>query len=222
MYYNKLQKHMKYITLLVLVFAFSMTISAQEEEESSMRSDWFMGGSVSYTNSNNVPIVFSSMVFTNLGNLSIVSIDPYIGKKINDYWDLGFGAFYSYRTDMNDNQGISSEQTRYSIRLFGRYYINPYQKLQVAIIPSVGFSETDIKNRSFFNDILSNMNSQTAAIGIALYYHLSSKIRLTAFNSGGSYRWGKLDIHAPEKLNFSEVKFNLNLSSIFLGVEVMF
>jgi len=224
-----------YLQLSLSVFAFLFFTQDIKAQSDTLSYSNIIGGSVSFFADENVvaPIITTTIPVT-LGTSSndrkgySVNFNPYYGYKINRHWIVGlslsmskrkseYSNFNTIRLDVLGNPTITESKTESSANnlgayIFGRYFVNPQNKLKFYLQPQIGLSKykTDYKNLSLQQDIdLLTSSSETkttsynAAVVFGINYALNHRWRINCTLGYISYSRGK-----NTTIEFLEVNIN--------------
>lgn len=231
----------KQIILFALVFISSF-LMAQESDIENSRKQIFLGGSINFNTNNGGSPLFITSLPASLSTLQITgsrttnfSISPYIGGVQNEHWDfgIGFGISVNKTTDLATGNVLSSQilffdQTTsgFSFYTFGRYKLNPNNKVKFFLQPNIGVGLT---SRSIdFQDNSTQANDDNYAqanIGVSagILYEVNSRFRLLANLGNFSALIGKHTISDTDfSENYNSVGLNFGTSSLRIGGEVIF
>lgn len=215
---------MKNLTLIVTVFLTSiLSINAQDSNKKNI----ILGGTIGFNYSKSISGGNGQIVIApNRGEFSETSftINPYVGKYLSDKFILGINAGYSMEAIKLplSNQNDKATNHAYTVGIFGRYLINPDQKLIFQIEPSTIFQYTSIGSFSSFSSVNDRDKLVVGGVRVTpiLSYSISPKINLIG-------RFGSLQFIAGywqlsgsnDKNDFSQFGLLLDSTTISFGVE---
>lgn len=232
---------MKAIFPTILLSCFSLVhgfAQFSEEPVKEPKTGFFIGGSVNFSQSENLrPSFFIDGIGIVGGSNensknSSYSLRPIAGYQLNNHWILGLEFLLSHFKTENDspaNGFFLQKNTRNSLGIFMRYLINPNSKFQVFVSPY--FRKSFEKSTLSFNTIdPSEFNSELSSndIGISLgaQYEISPWLRLNVNVGGLDFKFGKKTNDPfnfePGESDFNSFAFNFNGGSIFFGAEFLF
>lgn len=230
------------IYVLVLVSLFFQVLNAQEEINSE---PFVLGGAINFSMQNNST---SSSTFTTIPGLpAFVSgsvenrqstnfaFTPYFGKEINRHLLVGVELKFTtrkYRStvmiNILDGYDIERVISQTGGGFFVRYLLNPENKLNVYLQPYAKYGvyvedRVNIANGGF-TVIETNTNYIDLGINGGALYNISDKIRAVLKVGGLNYINGKRKIQTAQtsEQKFSLLGTNLNIASVFFGVEFKF
>lgn len=209
----------------MLILAITCQLNAQEEAQSDK--GFFVGGRVAYSTGNSNLFVGSS------GNIEArkatsILLSPYIGGKSGEHWVFGIGFGISYRSNISvqrldpyTSNEIKSQYSSIAPYIFGRYSINPAQKLQFFLAPNAEFRfgtyDRTIKRTGTVLDSSSNYGWE-ARIGLGIQYRINQHLRLLSTFGAVYYEYNKTEDSESRK----ELSFYLNPSRMTLAAEWLF
>lgn len=227
---------MKVLTLLIACLLFSQYSHAQNELPTR---DYVLGGGLSFrVQSNYIPPYSNSIpnvipYFSGrLGDSknTAFSISPYAGKIMSPSWLLGLQ--FDFRTETNkytsaisfpqpDTADIKQTSNLFGIGVFGRYSINPENRLVLYLQPYLRYQNV-LGNDYRDSDLTQKSNIYYIDIGIGtgLLYNITELLNATVRVGSLSYVVGKWNVEDSDQGDsFSTFGLNLNLASILLGIE---
>ncbi len=220
---------MKVLPLVFLLVLSCSHLLAQQESEPRAR-DWFVGGAVQASFSNDD---FSA---------TTIGISPLIGKYVRPHLIVGGSLNYIYRDSEgffiqpNLSQEFISTQSTYGAGIFLRYLTNHQNRLTFYLQPGINYSysraTTDVLE--IFNPVppftelptetirttLTDIYALTAGLGLGLQYQISERWQ-TRVNYGGLNYTRQL-AHNPNAEGTSTtdlINLNLNFSAFNLAFE---
>ncbi len=231
---------MKKFTFSLFMTVLFLGIQAQEE---TIANRFILGGSINFVSQkNSVPLAALSInsgvgiLFadnTNESKNTVLSLSPYLAKEVNANWLVGIQLNYrldNYTAEDAFSFGQPSptdfnrKTNSFGFGLFSRYTLNPEQRFHFFLQPFLGYNllSEDTKN----NDVLvqeETANYFEAGVGLGFLYPINSKFRATLRTGGINYVNGKWKVKDTEiDKGFSSFGLNLNLSTVFIGVEMRF
>ncbi len=229
---------MKKISLTLILTLLFFGTQAQEE---TIANQFVLGGSLNFVSQkNSVPLVglpvggnFGVIFSDNLNDTknTVFSFSPYFGKEINANWLFGLQLDYrlnnytaedAFNFSGGDPIDFNRKSNNFGFGLFGRYTLNPAQRFQFYLQPFAGYNLLSENTKN--NDILvqeQTANHFEAGVGLGILYNINSKFRATLRTGGLNYINGKWKVKdTPIDKGFSSFGLNLNLTSVFIGVEM--
>ncbi|GEM_PF-1045341 len=233
---------MKNLTLTLLFVVLFSGINAQEKV---IANKFVLGGSINFISQKNTyPLSILDInfgvgsIFSNGLNDSkntIFRFNPYVGRELNPHWIIGLQLSYAsqhYRADdvlifsqpqePNQTADFSRKSQQIGIGSFARYTINPLQRFNFFLQPSV--------NYNFFRDKTAydgevtqkeKANFIEVGVGVGILYQVNDLLRITLRSGGLGYLNGNWEIEDTEvSRDFSSFSGNLNLSNLSFGVEL--
>lgn len=226
------------LKFLLFIPIFIGQLTAQEEVTTNR---FILGGSINFiTQTNTFPfstlpitsgfgLVFSDN--TNNTKNTIFSVSPYVGKGINPNWVVGIGLSYRYNSFIAEdafsfNQPAPSDLNRktndFGFGLFGRYTLNPEQRFNFFLQPYTQYNFL-VENTKNDNELIQIEKVSYFELGTSLgvLYAINSRFRATLRAGGLNYISGSWKIRDTDiRRTFNSFGFNLNLSTIFIGIEM--
>ncbi len=222
---------------LFLIIIFS-GIKAQEE----ITFDRFiLGGSMNFVTQTNAFPLSTLPINSGIGILfsdnsdntknTIFSISPYLGKEINSNWLIGIELKYRYDSffqedvfsfNQPDPTDLTIKSNDFGFGLFGRYTLNPAQRFHLFLQPFAQYNFL-VENTKNDNELIQVEKASyiEAGVGLGILYAISTRFRFTLRTGGLNYINGNWKIKDTDiRRDFSSFGFNLNLSTIFIGVEM--
>lgn len=258
---------MKTLFVLIILIFSCLYVMGQVDTDVS-KSNFFVGGSASYATStdDNTPLLLNTtIVFPPSTEIKTISYSfrPNVGMQLSNNIALGLRLAYTYSnfnsttpfvilpTFPSPNEGFtgflrSDRNTKdYSGSLFLRYTLNPDNKLQFIIEPSINYTKTKVNGVSRSDQMTTILRQDMDGIGVTvlggLTYEFSERFRLISYIGGISYeignfqetqinssnlldQFGQLITNEVSTLdrNFSSFTTNFRLSNIQVGVEFLF
>ena len=228
--------------IILLNFACLMALTLQAQETTNLPRTLILGGSFGLSITNNSPSPFLTTISTNGGftlqaiETKIVSfaLNPYLGSQVSDHWIIGGrGVFNITNQRIDDIRFFNSTTgtieivrqdrriTTFGIGAFGRYTINPENKLgvylQSALDYMVGTEQLEI-------DEVEHEKEKYQSVEISLTpgvnWKLSDKFSFLASLGSLSFQKGKWeDDLSDADQDFSNFNLNLSLSAFRFGLE---
>jgi len=233
---------MKKITLILLLSFLFFGMNAQEKERSNK---FVLGGSISfYSQKNTYPLSISNLTFGVGGSFSnstddskntIFRFNPYLGRELNPHWIIGLQLSYAgqhYRAEdvMNFVQpqepiqlvDFSRKSNQIGIGTFARYTINPQQRFNFFLQPSVNYNFFGV-DIAYNGEVTQEEKASfiQVGIGVGILYQVNDLLRITLRSGGISYINGSWEIQDTNiSKDFSSFSGNLSLTSLSFGVEL--
>ncbi|MEZ4952959.1 MAG: hypothetical protein R2825_05230 [Saprospiraceae bacterium] len=215
---------MKNLILTVFtLFISSLFLNAQDTNKKNI----ILGGTLGFNYSKSISGGNGQMVIApNRGEFTETSfsINPYIGKYLSNKFILGIDAGYAIDVLKIpfSNRDDKATNHAYTVGIFGRYLINPDQKLIFQIEPSAIFQYTSIGSFSSFPSI--NDRDKIVVGGFLatpiLSYSISPKINLIGRFGSLQFLVGYWQLSGSnDKNDFSQFGLLLDSTTISFGVE---
>ena len=233
---------MKQLTLLSFACLVALNI-AQAQETTDLSRNLVLGGTfgLSIQENNNNPILTSTVINGSFVRLPIetkrsnFSLNPYLGSEVSDHWILGGRGTFALNTIHYTNirrfiAGIlelveqDRRMTSFGIGVFGRYTVNPDQKLSIYIQNAFDYiiGTERIEERGIEVGKEKYTSFELSAIP-GVNWKVSDRFSLLANLGVLRYRNGTWKEELEEiELDFSAFDINFNLSTFRFGGEFRF
>lgn len=240
---------MKHLTFILAFILFTQTSLAQETEIKNH--NFVIGGSMSFSINNSeqlaTPVPIGQISYSNERKYKNTrfSFSPYIAKSLNEHWLLGLQLNNSInisktKSTVNQLQGSlplvevvngTRKTTILGGGLFARYIINPSNKFNFYLQPTVLFRDIVEKQETAPQESPSPIQSYSSSsrnysfnisLNAGLMYHLNSKWRLITRTGLVNYSIGKRSSNDADIGTYNNFSTNINLSSIYFGLEYKF
>ena len=233
-------KKLKMNKLILIAFAVSI-LRAGNAQETEIENKLILGGSINFiTQKNLYPLSSLSINFgtggiysnsTNDTKNTSLALTAYFGKEINPNLIAGLRLNYRigrykaediYLFGQSNPIELVRNSNQFGIGIFTRHIINPNNKLCFFIQPYIEYNllnEEEIQNSNVTQKEIVNYFELGAGLGIS--YNINNKLRATLTTGGLNYVNGKWEIKDTDtKKYFSSLETNLNLTTIFFGLEI--
>ncbi|MEZ4911091.1 MAG: hypothetical protein R2774_09530 [Saprospiraceae bacterium] len=229
---------MKNLILIALAISILQVVNAQEAE---IGNKVILGGSINFLTQNNTYPLSGTFIITGLRGIysnntnntrnTTFTISPYIGKEINPnlivglQFDYGIDRYKAedvYIFGQPDSVDIKNNSNQIGFGIFTRHILNPDGKFNFYIQPYLEYnllSEEDIQDANVIQE--RKANYLEVGVGLGMLYNINSKIRATLKTGGINYVNGSWEIkNTDTSKKFSSFGTNLNLSTIYFGLEI--
>lgn len=233
---------MKLKLILIFITSFSL-MDLTNAQESPKKASYLIGGSFNYSSQKNYSPLFNSNFISNRGVIYFNSTSdsrernfvllPYFGKVISDKWLVGLSANvgignskvdYVTSFPSGDLVNFKSDLREYGLVFFGRYILNPTQKFNIFLQPSIGYfllNEIEEENNQKVNELKAKTFEIATRIGVL--YSINDKWNVTMRMGGLEYIKGKWkDYDNTSGKSFSDFNTSFNFYSFYLGFEYKF
>jgi len=207
---------MRHSFTLVFIILFLAQFACAQDDQTAR--DWFIGGTFSFGSTEN------QTSNSNSTNLTNINISPYVGKDINDSWSLILSPNFGYNKNKSndDRTGFERKTTTniYGLSVAARYMINPKNRFNAFLRPSIFYSHQRSKTQTNNNPTSETKgNIYGGSIGLGGIYNISDRWR--ALINAGSLRYSR---SANKDSDFKTSTFGafFGLSSLSWGVEYRF
>ena len=206
-------------------------LSAQEDNTVNK---FIVGGTINYYMQQNASPYFSTVsIFSYNANdtkHTSFTFAPYIAKELNSRIQIGLQLEYRVGTFKEENRYISGQANpvdykrlinNYGIELFSRHNIILSEDINLFLQPLMSYnflSYDEIQNSNVTHEQNAHYLEIGLNVGISYYFNdwMGAMVRVGALN----YTNGNWSIkYSDTKKNFSSFGSNLNLSTIFFGIE---
>jgi len=227
---------MKKLTLIALLISIFQVANAQEVET---RNKLILGGSMNFVIQNNLdlPLVLGTGIIfpyyrSNDTKSTVFTVSPYFGKEINPRLIVGLQASYSIRNyiiydarlpDPSNPVDIENNSSQIGIGVFSRHTLNPDNRFNFFIQPYFQYNLLDSKRIEGTSTAFEEKASYfQIGAGMGILYNINDRFRATLSTGGLSYIYGKSERNGtPNKeKTFSSFRTNINLSTIYFGLEL--
>jgi len=228
---------MKKLTLIALLISIFQVANAQEVET---RNKLILGGSMNFVIQSNLDlplVLLTGTVFPHYRSddtkSTVFTISPYFGKEINPRLIVGLQASYSIRNyiiydahlpdPLNSPVDIENNSSQIGIGVFSRHILNPNNRFNFFIQP---YFEYNLLNSKRFAGRFTPYEEKESYFqigsGMGILYNINDRFRATLTTGGLSYLNGKSERKGtPNKEKaFSSFRTNINLSTIYFGLEL--
>ncbi len=229
---------MRKLILIVLIFSILQIANAQETENGNNLN---IGGSINFVSSKNTYPLSSLSINTGIGNFisnstedtrsTSLAIRPYFAKEINP--NLFLGLQLDYRLERYQAEDIfifgqsnpidfKRNSTQVGIGIFTRHILNPNSHFNFFIQAYMEYNqlnEEEIQDSNLTQE--EKVNYFELGAGLGIFYNINKHIRATMTTGGLNYINGKWEIkNTDTKKYFSAFGSNLNLTTVFFGIEI--
>ncbi len=229
---------MNKLVLIAFTVSILQVLNAQETE---IGNKLFLGGSLHFLVQKNTYPLSSLSINSGFGAIysnstedtknTTFAISPNLGKEINP--KLFVGLQLDYRIGRYKAEDISlfgqpnsidfeRNSNQVGIEIFTRHILNPNNKFGFFLQPFMAYnllSGEETQDSKVTREEIANYFEVGAGLG--MLYNFNSKIRVTLRAGGLNYINGKWKIKDTDQTkNFSSFGTNLNLSSIYFGIEL--
>lgn len=225
------------ILLLVSTGSYCQFHQSSDDDTKSEISEFFIGGSFNfYINSNTSNFGFVAPIFTSQGFLvnsnrftnKSISFSPILGKQLNKSVSLGILMNISKtNTDTylkrGEDPAFFDRYTGFNFGIFMRKIINPNNKLQAIISPTVAYQSLKREFTDGLDTSKSSVIGFAASLPIGALYQFNNSWRATIQIGGLAYRQGtnKSD-NFEEDIDYQSFRFDLSVNTIYFGAEYLF
>ena len=222
--------------LILIAFAVSI-LQAVNAQETEIGNKVILGGSINFLTQNNTYPISSLSINSGIGGIysnstddtrnTTFAITPYFGKEINPKLFVGLQLDYRigrYKAEFGQINSINFERNsnQVGIEIFTRHILNPNNKFGFFLQPFMVYnllSGEETQDSKVTREEIANYFEVGAGLG--MLYNFNSKIRATLRAGGLNYINGKWKIKDTDQTkNFSSFGTNLNLSTIYFGIEL--
>lgn len=209
--------------LFTTLFTFSTTFAQEESGYGFNRGDFFVSGTMSYSNSNSKNDTQS----TNKRNRFV--IEPELGYFIHSNIAIGTRLSVSTNTSKNSNNNNNNNKTEesgYGVGIFGKYFFTPKKRFSIYGELSAMYQNSENEQKLTFQDQIeirkSENNGYSIAISPGMQFFVSEKLALTSRIGSISYNSSdneNINLDGEKSTSDTEnFSINLGLDNIYFGV----
>ena len=158
---------------------------------------------------------------------------PYLMRKVSQKWLIGVYMDFKFEKNMREPINTSShnnlvyfpirrEISQYGFGISSRYTLNPTNQLRVFFQPYIGYAFIEIDELSTNENHKIDGKYFDLGADLGIIYAINEHIRAVFTIGGLNYISGSREEVDTPDVDFSSLGFNLDLSTLFFGIEFKF